>query len=208
MNLQSSPAPRPLACRRGLAALALALSWQAASAVTAWGDKDDGDVLHETRTYHAMFSTERAAARARARLTGKQGPALLAAFKAMARAESRDPGSAPSGGDLGVVREGEMVRSFENALFALPPGVVSEPVKSEFGWHLILASQVKETPVAQVCATTYADAMAAADGAGRAALDDAARLRPGPDFVSAVGERLGGDWGPPLKDWNGDLAYV
>ena len=59
-------------------------------------------------------------------------------FEELARAHSEDPGSAESGGDLGQVGKGIFVPEFEQALWALgEPGELSEPVKTQFGYHLI-----------------------------------------------------------------------
>lgn len=58
-------------------------------------------------------------------------------FATLAREFSEDPGSATDGGDLGEVERGSMVKPFEAALFELTVGQVSEPVKTQFGWHLI-----------------------------------------------------------------------
>ncbi len=66
-------------------------------------------------------------------------------FAELAKTESDDPGSGQNGGDLGTVRRGSMAPSFEQAAFALPVGQVSEPVKTNFGYHLIKVEQ-KEDP--------------------------------------------------------------
>jgi hypothetical protein len=58
-------------------------------------------------------------------------------FGALARAHSQDPGSAASGGELGTIRRGQLLPALDSALFSLEPGVVSQPVESPYGVHLI-----------------------------------------------------------------------
>ncbi|MFC3193618.1 SurA N-terminal domain-containing protein [Marinicella sediminis] len=65
------------------------------------------------------------------------------AFAELAEAYSQDPGSASSGGDLGWVSPDDMVDEFEDALFAMEVGSVSEPVKSQFGYHLIQLNDIR-----------------------------------------------------------------
>jgi len=64
----------------------------------------------------------------------------------LAKEYSEDPGSAANGGDLGFFARGQMVKGFEDAAFALEPGTVSEPVRTEYGYHII---QVEEHRAAQ-----------------------------------------------------------
>jgi peptidyl-prolyl cis-trans isomerase D len=64
-------------------------------------------------------------------------------FAEVAQAESEDPGSAAQGGDLGMVGRGIMDPAFEQAAFDLDVGVVSEPVRSRFGYHLIEVTAVE-----------------------------------------------------------------
>jgi peptidyl-prolyl cis-trans isomerase C len=61
-----------------------------------------------------------------------------AKFADVAMAESDDTGSGANGGDLGEFSKGQMVPEFDTAAFAQPIGVVGEPVKSAFGYHIIL----------------------------------------------------------------------
>lgn len=58
-------------------------------------------------------------------------------FAELARENSDDQGTAPSGGDLDWFRRGVMVPEFEDAAFRLRDGQVSDPVRSPFGWHVI-----------------------------------------------------------------------
>lgn len=70
-------------------------------------------------------------------------------FDAVAKQYSIDPGSAANGGDLGEFPRGVMVPEFEKAAFELKnPGDMSEPVKSQFGWHIIkLEEHIPESPM-------------------------------------------------------------
>lgn len=58
-------------------------------------------------------------------------------FAAAARTESADTGSARQGGNLGTVHKGQMVAAFDSAVWALPVNEISQPVLTQFGYHLI-----------------------------------------------------------------------
>jgi peptidyl-prolyl cis-trans isomerase D len=83
------------------------------------------------------------AAQEKAATLAQQARQPGADFAALARANSDDAGSKANGGDLGWVAKDAMVKPFEDALFAMQPGQISDPVKSDFGWHVIQLREVK-----------------------------------------------------------------
>ncbi len=64
-------------------------------------------------------------------------------FAALAKEHSQDPGSAAEGGDLGFFERGVMVPAFDQAVFSLQPSEVSQPIRTEFGMHLIQLVEVR-----------------------------------------------------------------
>ncbi len=73
--------------------------------------------------------------------------ALTGDFVALAKQYTEDPGSKDTGGELGWFGRGRMVKEFENAAFGLKPGEISQPVKSQYGYHII---QLEETRPASI----------------------------------------------------------
>lgn len=68
-------------------------------------------------------------------------------FEALAKEKSKDPGSAAEGGDLGYFAKGQMVKVFEDVAFALEKGkYTAEPVKSDFGFHVIKLDDKRKQP--------------------------------------------------------------
>ncbi len=65
-------------------------------------------------------------------------------FEDAAKKYSTDPGTKDKGGDLGFVQKGQMAPEFETAAFGLAIGVISDPVKTQFGYHLIKVFEKKE----------------------------------------------------------------
>ncbi len=84
----------------------------------------------EFNASHILVETEEEAKAIKAELDGG------ADFAAVAREKSTGP-SGPGGGSLGWFAQGAMVPDFENAVVAMEPGGVSEPVQTQFGWHVI-----------------------------------------------------------------------
>ena len=65
-------------------------------------------------------------------------------FAELAKEHSTDPGSAENGGELGFFGKGKMVKEFEDVAFAAKVDEISEPVKSEKGYHIIKVEEKKE----------------------------------------------------------------
>src|SRR3989454_9639408 len=84
----------------------------------------------EVRARHILVETEDEAKAVKAELD--KG----ADFAELAKKKSKDPG-ASDGGDLGFFTKEQMVPEFSTVAFALEPGKISDPVKSQFGWHII-----------------------------------------------------------------------
>jgi peptidyl-prolyl cis-trans isomerase C len=84
----------------------------------------------EVHARHILVETEDDAKAIEAEL--KKG----ADFAELAKKKSKDPG-ASDGGDLGFFTKDQMVPEFSSVAFSLEPGKISDPVKSQFGWHII-----------------------------------------------------------------------
>ena len=65
-------------------------------------------------------------------------------FADVARKNSQDPGSAPSGGDLDFFARGAMVKPFADAAFTMKKGDISDVIETEFGYHIIKLTDIKE----------------------------------------------------------------
>jgi peptidyl-prolyl cis-trans isomerase D len=68
-------------------------------------------------------------------------------FGELAHKYSADPGSAAQGGDLGWAEQGAYVAPFAEALFKLEPGQISDPVKTQFGYHIIRLDEIRPAHV-------------------------------------------------------------
>jgi len=107
----------------------------------------DFEPQDEIRASHILVKTKEEADEIKTELDGG------ADFATIAKEKSIDPGAA-NGGDLGFFGKGMMVAPFEEAAFALSDiGQVSDPVESQFGWHIIKLEERRESsppPIEQV----------------------------------------------------------
>ncbi len=71
-------------------------------------------------------------------------------FAELARQYSDDPGSSAQGGDLGFFARGAMVPEFEDTVFSQQPGDVSEPVKTQFGFHIIKLDEIRGSEIPEL----------------------------------------------------------
>jgi peptidyl-prolyl cis-trans isomerase C len=85
----------------------------------------------EVRARHILVETEDEAKAIVEQLKGG------ADFAALAKEKSKDPGSAQNGGDLDFMGKSELVPEFADVAFKMFPGQTSNPVKTQFGWHII-----------------------------------------------------------------------
>ncbi len=128
-------------------------------------------------------------ARAEAVLTQiKEG----ADFTELAKKHSDDPGSADQGGYLGTFQRGQMVPEFENAAFSLNPGEISELVKTQYGYHIILVSQ-RITPTLESSRSELETAIRQrkAQELAEKKAEEAASLAETQKDLSSIGKELG-----------------
>ena len=92
---------------------------------------------------HLLVETKEEADAALARVKGGES------FAAVATAVSKDQGSAPKGGDLGCNNKGLFVPEFEAAAFSATPEVPTDPVQTQFGFHVLLVTERKSAPYEQ-----------------------------------------------------------
>jgi peptidyl-prolyl cis-trans isomerase C len=93
----------------------------------------------EIRARHILVATEPEAKEVAERL--KKGED----FATLANEKSKDTNA--KGGDLGFFGRGQMLKPFEDAAFALDVGQISEPVQTQFGWHIIKVEEKRDQPV-------------------------------------------------------------
>src|ERR1700760_1413696 len=153
----------------------------------------------EVHARHILVETEDEAKAIEAEL--KKG----ADFAELAKKKSKDPGAA-DGGDLGFFTKDQMVPEFSAVAFTLEPGKISDPVKSQFGWHIIKVeekrnrqapdfAQVKPQIETYVARKAQAEYVAKLREAAKVERMDQASNTPAPDAPKPADSKMA----PPAK---------
>ena len=179
---------------------ALAADIEIDEATIADAYEDEVAVLEpRRRAAHILLevNAERSAEEARRALLDVRAEVDAGAdFNAKARELSEDAGSAAEGGDLGAAGRGVFVTAFEDALWALEPGQMSNPVETEFGVHLIKLIAIEEPEVPPLEERRAAIVAQLTDEETQRRFDDALDEMKEiafeqPDSLAALSERFG-----------------
>ncbi|GAA0346464.1 peptidylprolyl isomerase PrsA [Bacillus carboniphilus] len=101
-------------------------------------NKDSFAHLEQVNARHILIKDEETALEVKEKLKAGED------FAELAKEYSTDPGSAQSGGELGYFGKGEMVEAFEEVAFSIEINTISDPVKTEHGYHIIEVTEKKE----------------------------------------------------------------
>jgi parvulin-like peptidyl-prolyl isomerase len=101
-------------------------------------------IAEQAHARHILVETEDEAKKVVERLKNGED------FATLAKELSKDSGSAAQGGDLGFVPRGSFVETVDEAVFSLPLGQVSDPIQSDFGWHVVEVLEREERELSPV----------------------------------------------------------
>ena len=101
-------------------------------------NKDDYDTAESIEVSHILVEDKETAQKVLDKLEAGED------FADLAKEYSTDESTAKNGGELGFIKSGEMVEEFEKAAFALKVGEISDIVKTDYGYHIITATDYKE----------------------------------------------------------------
>lgn len=116
------------------------------------GQAGEQNFIEETRARHVLVALTPTRDESQARARAEQARERLSQgedFASVAREFSDDSGSALNGGDLGWVRPGQTVPAFEEAMRELSENQISQPVRSQFGYHVIEVQERRRQDVTQ-----------------------------------------------------------
>jgi len=105
-------------------------------------NKDEFNEKESVHARHILVKTEDEANKIISELKSLKADALKNRFIALAKTKSTGP-SGPNGGDLGYFARGQMVPEFNDKVFSMKVGEISEPVKTQYGYHVIYLEDKK-----------------------------------------------------------------
>nr|WP_303740754.1 peptidylprolyl isomerase [Lutispora saccharofermentans] len=100
-------------------------------------NKDTFNEEEQVKASHILVDTEEKALEVKNKLSAGED------FAEMAKQYSTDTGNKDQGGELGFFSRGDMVKEFEDAAFSMEIGKVSDPIKTEYGYHIIKVEEKK-----------------------------------------------------------------
>lgn len=95
----------------------------------------------EIKVSHILVKTEKEAKDIKVKLSKGSK------FEALAKSSSLDDGSKNNNGEIGYVIEGQLVPEFEQKAFSMKVNEISDPVKTQFGWHIIKVSDIRDVKI-------------------------------------------------------------
>lgn len=101
--------------------------------------EDNKDQFSKIDASHILVDDEETAKEIKTKLDNGED------FAKLAQEYSKDTGSAKNGGELGSFAKGQMVKEFEDAAFSMKEGEISNPVKSQFGYHIIKINSISDS---------------------------------------------------------------
>lgn len=119
--------------------------------ISLYGQKLEDKVIEKVSAKHILISADQSASAEDVAKAKEKALEVIKKlneggdFAALAKEYSNDPSASQNGGDLGYFSRGMMVPEFEKAAFALEKGQISEPIKTDFGWHVIKVEDKKGT---------------------------------------------------------------
>ena len=153
-------------------------AYEAGMQTNRWGQAEERKASHILITSaEGDDAAKKKAAEEKARAIYEQLKKNPKSFAEVAKKESQDPGSAVQGGDLGFFNRTAMVKPFGDAVWGARKGDLLPPVKSEFGWHVILVTDIKPANVKSLAdATPEIEAGIKKDLAARAFAEQASEF--------------------------------
>ncbi len=105
-------------------------------------NKEEFKEKESVHARHILVKTESEAQAVIKEMKSLKGAALESKFIELAKSKSTGP-SGPKGGDLGYFAQGQMVPPFNDKVFSMKVGTISDPVKTQFGYHVIYLEEKK-----------------------------------------------------------------